>query len=101
MTPIASFIAARAAFAVAIAAGSFALSPGDANALSLRVKMACAGDYYRHCSAYSPGSTEVRQCMRAVGKGLSRGCVSALYSEGEMSAKDLARYNASTQTASR
>lgn len=101
MTPIASFIAARAAIAVAIAAGSLAVTPGEANALSLRVKMACAGDYYRHCSAYSPGSKQVRQCMRAVGKGLSRGCVNALYSAGEMSKQDYTRYNASTRTAAR
>jgi hypothetical protein len=101
MTPIASLIAARAAVAVAIAAGSIALSSGDAKAVSLRVKLACAGDYYRHCSAYSPGGPEVRQCMRSVGRGLSRGCVNALYSAGEMSSKDLARYNASTRTASR
>lgn len=101
MTPIASFIAARAAIAVAIAAGSLAAAPGEAHALSLRVKMACAADYYRHCSSFSPGSNETRQCMRAVGKGLSRGCVNALFTAGEMSKNDFARYNVSTRTASR
>lgn len=101
MTPIASIIAARAAIAVAIAGSTLSITATDAAAVSLRVKMACAADYYRHCSAYSPGSKEVRQCMRAVGRSLSRGCVNALYASGEMSAKDYTRYNSITQTAAR
>lgn len=77
-----------------------ALTTGNASALSLRVKIACASDYYAHCSAYSPGSTEVRQCMRKVGLGLSKGCVDALAGAGEMSSTDYAKYRASSKSAS-
>jgi hypothetical protein len=63
----------------------------SAFAFSLRVKTACASDYYAHCSAYSLDSPQVRSCMRAVGKGLSKGCVSALVAAGEVSAAEVAR----------
>lgn len=82
MTPIATVIAARAVVTAAIALGGLLVAPADASALSLRVKLACASDYYKHCSAFSPGSSEVRQCMRSIGAGLSRGCVDALVSAG-------------------
>ena len=45
--------------------------------------MACASDYYAHCSQYTPDSPGVRQCMRAVGRNLSTGCLSALVAAGE------------------
>lgn len=59
----------------------------DAFSLDMRVKMACAADYFAHCSAFSPSSPEVRKCMRAVGRNLSRGCISALRDAGEISTK--------------
>ncbi len=77
-----------------------ALTTGNASALSLRVKIACASDYYAHCSTYSPGSPEVRQCMRKVGLGLSKGCVDALAGAGEISSTDYAKYRASSKSAS-
>ena len=101
MTPIATLIAARAALTAAIAFGGMLIAPEDANALSLRVKMACAADYYKHCSAYSPGSSEVRQCMRSVGAGLSRGCVDALVSAGEVSKAEVQRRRSASQVAAR
>lgn len=101
MTPIATAFAARAVVTAALALGSFVAVPEQANALSLRVKMACAADYYQHCSAFSPGSSEVRQCMRAVGSGLSKGCVSALISAGEVSQAEVDRRRAASKTASR
>lgn len=101
MTPIATVIAARAALTAAIALGGMLMAPNDANALSLRVKMACAADYYKHCSAYSPGSSEVRQCMRSVGAGLSRGCVDALVSAGEVSKAEVQRRRSASQVAAR
>lgn len=101
MTPIATVIAARAAVTAAIAFGGMLMVPADANALSLRVKMACAADYYKHCSAHSPGSSEVRQCMRSVGAGLSRGCVDALVSAGEVSKAEVDRRRSASQVASR
>lgn len=101
MTPIATVIAARVAITAAVAFGGMLAAPSDANALSLRVKLACAADYYKHCSAYSPGSSEVRQCMRAVGSGLSRGCVDALVSAGEVSKAEVERRRSASQVASR
>jgi hypothetical protein len=47
--------------------------------------MACASDYYAHCSQHTPDSPGVRKCMRAVGKNLSQGCISALVAAGEVS----------------
>jgi hypothetical protein len=72
---------------------------GEAFAVSLRVQMACASDYYAHCSAYSPTSSQVRTCMRAVGSGLSKRCVDALVEAGEVSAAEVARRRAAGQTA--
>lgn len=78
MTPIRTLLVAAATL------GSLAI-PGQAGAVSLAVKMACASDYYSHCSQHSPNSPGVRQCMRAHGSQLSKGCVSALIAAGEVS----------------
>jgi hypothetical protein len=61
----------------------------DASAASSRVKLACARDYYAHCSKFSPNSPETRACMRAVGDGLSKRCVDALVADGEVSSKEV------------
>ena len=50
----------------------------QASAVSLSVKLACANDYYAHCSQHSPGSIGVRKCMRAHGSQLSNQCINAL-----------------------
>jgi hypothetical protein len=101
MTPIATLIAARLALTAAVALGSAAMAPDEAQALSLRVKLSCATDYYRHCSANSPDSPATRQCMRAVGEGLSKGCIDALVSAGEVSADEVARRRAAMKSAAR
>ena len=98
MTPLTTLIAARVLFTATIALGTLAAA-GQANAFGFRTKMACAADYYTHCSAYSPGSTEVRSCMRAVGSGLSRGCIDALVADGEVSAAEVAKRRSARQTA--
>lgn len=90
----------RRALKATLALAALALMTGNASAMSLRVKLACASDYYAHCSSYSPGSTEVRQCMRKVGIGLSKGCVEALAGAGEISSADLAKYRSSSKSAS-
>ncbi len=79
MTPIRTIVAA------ALALGTLAVSVNEASATSLAVKMACASDYYAHCSQYTPDSPGVRKCMRAVGRNLSQGCISALVAAGEVS----------------
>jgi hypothetical protein len=73
----------------------------NAFAVSLRVQIACANDYYAHCSAFNPGSPQVRSCMRAVGAGLSKHCVDALVAAGEVSSTEVSRRRAASQTASR
>jgi len=75
----------RTILAAALALGTLAVSVNEASATSLAVKMACAQDYYAHCSQHQPDSPGVRKCMRAVGKNLSKGCISALVAAGEVS----------------
>ena len=69
----------------------FALPIADASAYSLRVKLACAGDYYAHCSIYGLDSPELRQCISKVSTRLSPGCIKALVAEGEVSQQEVAR----------
>jgi hypothetical protein len=90
----------RTALAAAIAAAGMTLLAGNASALSLGVKLACASDYYKHCSQHSPSSPGVRQCMRAVGAGLSKGCVNALISAGEVSQAEVSHRRNASRTAS-
>lgn len=68
----------------ALAAAALVLPMTEAGAVSLKVKMACSGDYFAHCSQHAPDSPGVRQCMRAVGANLSRGCIDALVAAGEV-----------------
>lgn len=75
MTKIRTILAAAAAL-------SAATLSTQAGAVSLAVKMACASDYYAHCSQHDPDSPGVRKCMRAVGKNLSQRCLSALVGAG-------------------
>lgn len=63
----------------------------EASAVSLRVKMACASDYYSFCSQHPVGTTAVRVCMRAHGSQLSKGCVNALVTAGEVSKAEVNR----------
>ena len=101
MTPLLTILTARAAFTAALVLGTLAATSIQANAVGLRTKMACASDYFAHCSQFSPGSSEVRQCMRAVGAGLSKGCVSALIADGEVSQSEVNRRRTASQTAAK
>jgi len=55
-----------------------------ANAYSARVNSACERDYYRHCAKYSIGTPELRSCMLASRRSLSRRCIDALVADGEV-----------------
>jgi hypothetical protein len=92
---------AKAVLTSAMALGGAAITANDAFAVSLSVQLACATDYYAHCSAYSPDSPQVRSCMRSVGNGLSKRCVNALVAAGEVSAGEVARRHGAAKTASR
>lgn len=72
-----------------------ALSSLGAYAVSDRAREACKADYYQHCSQFSVGTDELRQCMRKVGEGLSTPCLAALAQDGEITKADVERYHAS------
>ena len=74
----------RNILAVAAALGTVLASANAASATSLAVKMACASDYYAHCSMHAPDSPGVRKCMRSVGRNLSPRCIGALVAAGEV-----------------
>lgn len=97
MTPIATALSIRAAITAIAAVSGLGVAADDASALSLRVKLACASDYYAYCSDHAPESTGVRQCMRTNGLKLSKRCVNALVGAGEVSKDEVARRSASAR----
>ncbi len=46
------------------------------------VEAQCRDDYFRHCSSYALGSTELRRCMESKSKSLARNCQQALKDAG-------------------
>ncbi|MBA2127797.1 hypothetical protein DLM45_16420 [Hyphomicrobium methylovorum] len=91
----------RTVLAAAVTLTALTALTGNASAVNLRVQVACAADYYAHCSAHSPDSPQVRSCMRAVGSGLSKTCVNALVAAGEVSAAEVAHRRGVAKTAAR
>ncbi len=73
----------RAATAGAAVLMMFAFG-STADAYSARVNSACERDYYRFCAKYSIGTPELRSCMLASRRSLSRRCVDALVAGGEV-----------------
>ena len=71
-----------------------AITVTEAGAVSARVKVACASDYFAYCRAHAVGSPGVRQCMRAAGPKLSKRCINALVASGEVSASEVAKREA-------
>jgi hypothetical protein len=92
---------AQTVLSSALALAGAAITTSDAFAVSLSVQLACATDYYAHCSAYSPDSPQVRSCMRAVGTRLSKRCVNALVAAGEVAASEVAHRRGVSRTAER
>lgn len=88
---------ARVSSLTAVLAGAalVSLPATEAGAVSLNVRRACAMDYLSHCSMHAVGSPGVRQCMSNVGPRLSKSCVAALVSSGEVSKTEVARRAAS------
>jgi hypothetical protein len=80
----------RIILAAAMTLGTLATA-SEAGAFSLGIKMACAKDYYAHCSQHSLSSPGVTKCMRAVGTGLSTGCINALVAGGYVSKAEVQR----------
>ncbi len=79
----------------AIAALALVGQSSPASAVSLAVKRACMGDYFSYCSQHAVGSTSLRRCMRDAGPRLSKRCVNALISAGEVSKAEVSRRAAS------
>lgn len=84
-----------AALTTTLAFAALALSAQEAGAVSGRVKLACASDYFAYCSQHPVDSPGVRQCMRANGEKLSKRCLNALIGAGEVSQEEVARRSAS------
>ncbi len=76
--PVLGAAFAGAAVLLVLACGS------AANAYSERVNSACERDYYRFRAKYSIGTPELRSCMLASRRSLSRRCVDALIAAGEV-----------------
>ena len=91
---------AIAARSIVAAAALIAVS-GSASAVSMSVQIACASDYYAHCSQHSPDGPGVRSCMRAAGNSLSMSCVKALIGAGEVSQAEVDRRVAANKTAAK
>jgi hypothetical protein len=52
-------------------------------------------DYFSYCSQHAVGSSALRRCMRNAGPRLSKRCVNALISAGEVSQREVSRRAAS------
>jgi hypothetical protein len=63
---------AAMAIAMLVAIGS------QAGAYPTHVNKSCKRDYYKLCAAYSVGTPELRRCMEAKHRSISRRCVDAL-----------------------
>ncbi len=50
----------------------------QAGAYPAQVNKSCKRDYYKLCAAYSIGTPELRRCMEAKRRSISRRCVDAL-----------------------
>lgn len=83
------------AFGILAAIAAVVLQSGSAAAVSLAVKRACMSDYFAYCSSHAVGSPGLRSCMNKAGPNLSKGCVAALVSAGEISKSEVHRRQAS------
>jgi hypothetical protein len=75
------FAARTMSFVVVAFALGFAV-PASAQDVSKRARQACSGDAKRLCPKQKYGTEEMRYCMEANGRNLSRGCISALEDDG-------------------
>lgn len=88
---ISARISFRTALVPALSLAVTAIAATEAAAVSARVRVACASDYFSYCREHAVGSAALRQCMRDVGPRLSKRCVNALVAEGEVSEAEVAR----------
>jgi len=78
-----------------IAAVAVAFSAGAAEAktysYSKQVQRACVNDYKAHCGEYGIETEALRLCMDRAGNRLTKTCVNALVSAGEVSKAEVQR----------
>lgn len=75
-----------------VALGVLAFSCSQVLAVSDAVRAACQDDYMALCSQHEVGSNELRSCMRANKKQLSKTCATTLAKSGEASKSDIESY---------
>lgn len=83
------------AFGAALVIAALVAHSASASAVSASVKRACMSDYFAYCSSHAVGSPGLRSCMNKAGPNLSKGCVAALVSAGEISKAEVDRRQAS------
>ena len=88
---------AKTALAALTLAAGIAAQTSGAAAISNSVKIACMADYFSYCSQHSPEGSGVRQCMRTNGLNLSKRCLNALVTAGEVSKDEVVRRAASAK----
>lgn len=89
--------ASRATTIIAVSIATLALAATAAQAASARVRDACASDYLAYCSQHPEEGPAVRKCMDANGPKLSKRCVDALISDGEVSKAEVERRRQSSR----
>jgi hypothetical protein len=81
--------------AVACFSASCLSGTAQAESYSKAVKQFCAADYHKYCGEYGLETAALRVCMDKNGGSLSKGCVQALVSSGEVSQTEVNRRKAS------
>ena len=80
-----------------LALALFVFSTSQVLAVSEAVKQACQDDYMALCNQHEVGSQELRSCMRANKKQLSKQCATTLAKSGEASKADIESYKRETR----
>ena len=62
-----------------------------ADSYSKAVQKSCAADYHKYCGEYGLESAGLRVCMDKNGKSLSKDCVNALVTSGEVTQAEVDR----------
>ena len=62
-----------------------------ADSYSKAVRKSCAADYHKYCGDYGIETAGLRSCMDRNGKSLSKSCVNALVSSGEVTQAEVDR----------
>jgi hypothetical protein len=62
-----------------------------ADSYSKAVQKSCAADYHKYCGEYGLETAGLRACMDRNGKSLSKTCVNALVSSGEVTQAEVDR----------